>query len=327
MYPRHVTELEARFSLVSGEGDGAMLGLAAGDTAGGAWELGYAANTQQATVVAYHLIENGGLDTMELVERLRELDGSEEEEPVYRAASSNFRRWLDGAAAGSPVPEEAASIDTGPRAVPLGVVHRRDPEALRRQAVALGTLFSSDARSVLGGVVVASAVAASCFGQSGRDLIRGLAEVAAPTVADLKADHRMVGTGTLESALVELTDLIPHVGVDRGEDALAAIGSDGSRQPWDLIRAGLLLAAPVAPRDHLPIEQAARIGGSDLGAIVGGIVGSRVGIRAWPWAFANDTWFAEVGRRLARGPAEVSDLPIPYAVEQHLNSGERRGFH
>ena len=35
------SESEALYSLVSGEGDGFMLGLAAGDTAGGAWELGY----------------------------------------------------------------------------------------------------------------------------------------------------------------------------------------------------------------------------------------------------------------------------------------------
>jgi hypothetical protein len=94
-----------------------------------------------------------------------------------------------------------------------------------------------------------------------------------------------------------------------------------------MVLAGLLLAAPVAPRHHVPISSAAQIGGSRLGAVVGAIVGARVGIRAWPWAFANDTWFAEIGRRLVRGPDEVRDLPIPYAVEQHLMSGGRPGFH
>ena len=41
------------YSLVAGEGDGLMLGV----TAGGAWELGYSAITEQVTVIAYQLIE------------------------------------------------------------------------------------------------------------------------------------------------------------------------------------------------------------------------------------------------------------------------------
>jgi hypothetical protein len=116
-----------------------------------------------------------------------------------------------------------------------------------------------------------------------------------------------------------------HVGVTEAADALAIVDAEAVPEPWDLLRVGLLLAAPLAERAHIPIEQAARVGGSTLGAVVGGVIGARVGIRAWPWAFANDTWFAEIGRRLVRGPKEVSDLPIPYAVEQHLISGER-GF-
>ena len=322
-----MSELEARFSLVVGEGDGAILGLAAGDTAGGAWELGYSADTQQATVIAYQLIEAGRLDVPTLVEGIRELDGFQDEEPVYRVERPHFRGWLDRAAAGSPVPGEESSIDPGPRAIPLGVAHRRDAEALRQQTIELGGLFHTDALSLLGGVVVASAAAASCFGQSGRDLIAGVAEALDPAIADLQAAKGIVGLDGLESAATELTDLIPHVGVSGGDQALEAVGADRTKRPWDLIKAGLLLAAPVAQRVHLPIEQAARIGGSGLGAIVGGIVGARVGIRAWPWVFANDTWFAEIGRRLVRGPAELGDLPIPYAVEQHLNSGEQQGFH
>jgi hypothetical protein len=84
------------------------------------------------------------------------------------------------------------------------------------------------------------------------------------------------------------------------------------------------MVAPTAERSHDPVAEAARLAGSNGGAAAGAILGARVGIRAWPWAFANDTWFAEIGRRLARGPNEVRDLPIPYAVEQHLNSGVRQ---
>ena len=59
--------------------------------------------------------------------------------------------------------------------------------------------------------------------------------------------------------------------------------------------------------------------------MVGGIVGARVGIRAWPWAFANDTWFAEIGRlvRAQRSPGPAHSR----AVEHHLISGERQGLY
>ena len=138
-----------------------MLGMAAGDTAGGAWELGYSAYTEQATVIAYHLIEHGRLNPDTLVDAIRELDGAQEEDPVYRAVSPEFRVWLDRAAAGRPVPDTDASIDSGPRSVPLGVVNRKEPEKLRAEVFELGMLFHADAVTILGGGVVASAVAAS----------------------------------------------------------------------------------------------------------------------------------------------------------------------
>jgi uncharacterized protein YcfJ len=260
-----------------------------------------------------------------VVTALRELDGSDEEEPVYRAESPQFRAWLDRAAAGRPVPEEDPSLDAAPRAVPLGITHRRHPERLREQALSLGRLFHVDPQSILSGVVAAGAVAASCFGQSGRDLITGIVEIAEPAAATLEPDPV---SGAQPGDLVEgLRRIARHVGVIDGDEALAVISDGGDPAPWDLVRAGLLLSAPVVDRSHLPVEQAARLAGSPLAAMVGGIVGARVGIRAWPWAFANDTWFAEIGRRLVRGPNETRDLPIPYAVEHHLISGERQGLY
>jgi ADP-ribosylglycohydrolase len=297
-----------------------LLGLAAGDTAGGAWDLGYSAITEQATVLAYHLIEHDRLETDRLVGELRELDGSGEEEPVYRAESGQFRAWLDRAAAGRPVPEEGESLDGAPRAVPLGVSHRHDPSRLREDAVLLGRLFHDDPSAILAGVMAASAVAASCFGQSGRDLIVGVVEACEPVAATL-------GTDATRRQVDDLTALAGHVGVFDGIEAMAVVGDGPDHGPWQIALAGLLLSAPPVEPFHLPIEQAARIGGSALAAMVGGIVGARVGIKAWPWAFANDTWFAEVGRRLVRGPREVRDLPIPYAVEHHLISGERQGLY
>ncbi len=315
---------EALFTVVAGEGDGFMLGLAAGDSAGGAWELGYSAVTEQATILAYQLITYGALDTDDLVEGLLELDGNRDEEAVYRAESPEFRMWLDRARAGSGVPGDEPSLDAAARSLPLGVACRLDPDALIRQSIALGRVFHNDASTVAAGVVTASAVAASCFAQSGLDLIAGVAE----TVADAAGLYGpgLKDSGALDGLTSRIRALVPSVGARSGEEALEAVGGPAD-DPLGRVLAGLLLAAPVVPRHHLPIEQAARIGGSRLGAVVGAVVGARVGIRAWPWAFANDTWFAEIGRRLVRGPSEVRDLPIPYAVEQHLMSGGRPGFH
>jgi ADP-ribosylglycohydrolase len=295
-----------------------MLGLAAGDAAGGAWELGYSAITEQATVIAYQLIEHGRLQPESVIRAIGELDGSDGEEPVYRAESSSFRAWLDGAAAGNPMPGREPSLDGAPRAVPLGVVFRREPDLLRDQALALGRMFHADESSVLAGVVTAGAVAASCFGQSGRDLIAGVVEMLEPLAGALPQS---------EPLLAELGALQGRVGVIEGDEALAIASQGTDPSPWDRVKAGLLLAAPMADRPHRAIEQAARIGGSALAGMVGGVIGARVGIRAWPWALANDTWFAEIGRRLARGPNEVADLPIPYAVEHHLIAGERQGLY
>jgi len=320
-----VSDSESRFSLVAGEGDGAILGLAAGDSAGGAWELGYSAITEQATVISYQLIESPDLDTDQLLRAIRELDGADDEEPVYRAESPHFRTWLTRAAAGGVVPEEEPSLDAAPRGVPVGVALRRDPVALRDAVVEVGRAFHSDLSSIVSGLVSASAVAASCFGQSGRDLIAGVVETVELTATQVGSTLKYAGTATWDELIADLRLLMDYVGVTEASDALAIVDAEAVPEPWDLTRVGLLLAAPPAERAHIPIEQAARVGGSPLGAVVGGIIGARVGIRAWPWAFANDTWFAEIGRRLVRGPNEVSDLPIPYAVEQHLISGER-GF-
>lgn len=316
------SQSEALYSLVSGDGDGFMLGVAAGDAAGGAWELGYSAVTEQATVISYLLIEHRHLDPPELVRALREMDGSEDGDTVYRSETPHFRAWLDRAAAGSPVPEEEPSIDGVVRAIPIGVAFRRDPTAVTRETLAAGRIFDRHSKSLAAGVMSAAAVAASCFGQSGADLIAGVADTVLPLVDTISASAlQPESLGSLEETL---GSMVGAVGVRDGSQALELAGGDLT-DPLHLMLAGILLAAPISERHHTPIEQAARIGGSTLGAAVGAMVGARVGIRAWPWAFANDTWFAEIGRRVSRGPDEVRDLPIPYAVEQHLISGSLPG--
>jgi ADP-ribosylglycohydrolase len=322
--PGEESSAHSLYTVVAGEGDGFMLGLAAGDTAGGAWELGYSATTEQATILGYELITNRSLDLDAVVAGLLEMDGLHEEEPVFRAESPEFRAWLDRARTGAALPGDEPSLDAAARAPALGVAFRREPDELVARAIELGRLFHTGASTVAAGVLAGAAVAASCFAQSGLDLIAGVAES-----VELSGDELirgLHGAERVQSLASEVRALIPAVGVTSGDEAIETVGGD-REDPVHMVLAGLLLAAPVAHRHHVPISEAASLGGSRLGAVVGAIVGARVGIRAWPWAFANDTWFAEIGRRLVRGPNEVDDLPIPYAVEQHLMSGGRPGFH
>jgi ADP-ribosylglycohydrolase len=315
---------EPMYSLVAGEGDGAVLGLAAGDTAGGVWNLGYSAITQQATIISYELIANQQIDRIRLIDALLELDGSQDEEPVFRSESREFRAWLDAAGLGSLVPDETPSLDPIGRSAPLGVFYRRRPEDLYQEVVGLNRVLHSDAPSILSGVVIAAAVAASCFGQVGRDLILGVAEAVEPAVNELStATVGLVNVDLIADATERISALIEFYGIRSAGEALTKVQESDPPGPFDTTLAALLVAAPTAERAHEPVAEAAKLAGSNGGAAVGAILGARVGIRAWPWAFANDTWFAEMGRRLVRGPEEIRDLPIPYAVEQHLISGVR----
>lgn len=321
--PGRAEDNNPMFSLVSGEGDGFMLGLAAGDTAGGSWKLGYSAFTEQATLISYHLIENRAIRSEALIETLLEMDGSLGGEAVYRAETPEFRAWLDRAARrGGPL--AVATAENLVRSCPVGAAFQRDADAVVEAAVGLSRIFTTDAASVVAGVIGAASVAAASFGQSGRDFVAGVSEAAIMAVSDL--GEGLTGTERLDDLERELHDAIEIV----GEADATSVGDLMRGLEGDQLKvaiAGLLLAGSVSETPHRPVEQAARLGGSRLGAFVGAVVGARVGIRAWPWPFANDTWFAEIGRRVVRGPDEVRDLPIPYAVEQHLMSGAPRGFH
>ncbi len=309
------TESQALYTVIAGEGDGFILGMAAGDTAGGAWELGYSAPTEIATLVAYELIMHRELDEDRLTEAILEMDGSLSEMKVLRGESRAMRGWIDRAKADARSPGTEPTLDPAIHSCVLGVAYRNDPSEMLEVTLRLGRFFNTHSESLAAGAVVGASVAASCLAQSGLDLVAGVSEAMAGVDID-----GMTGLSQRIHGLIE------HVGVVSGEEA-HQIAAGGASGPLDLVLTALLLAAPVAKVKHTSIEQAARVGGSPLGAIAGAIVGARLGITAWPWVFANDTWFAEIGRRLVRGPDEVRDLPIPYAVEQHLMVGRGPSFH
>ncbi|MFO7293313.1 MAG: ADP-ribosylglycohydrolase family protein [Actinomycetes bacterium] len=304
----------ARFSLPVGEGAGSMLGLAAGDTAGGASELGYSSSAQQAVVVAYHLFRHGSVDRDLLVAELAELAGDDHQPSVLRGLSPQLRRWVEALGSDDPVLASETGLDPAVRAVPLGVWYRRDPEALVEAVLASTRVTHLDAPSAVVATAVAGAVAGSCFVQNGRDLLLGVWEIAVRARKEIEAD------GLLYAQLDRLDDVVSRIRQTSGllgaslPELSEALGDD----PVGQVATVLVSVAPTSTDPDRAVEEAAKLGGSPLGAIAGAILGARLGMRRWPWRFPNDSWFAAIGERLVEGRADLVDLPIPYAVEQRI---------
>jgi len=291
-----------------------MLGLAAGDAAGGAFADAYSAPTQQAVVVAYHLFRHGRLERESLASELIELDGGERDPSVYRETSPELRKWLDSVEAGEPEYGSELSLDPAMRAVPLGVWFRQRPDELIDAVLGSGRVTHLDAPSAVLATAVAGAVAGGCFAQNGRDLLMAVIEIAGRAIRAIESDDLRYAhidrAGEIAGHLRRSLDLM-----DAPSDELIEQATD----PLGMVVAGLALAAPVSSDPLEAIRSAAAVGGSSLGAVVGAVVGARVGVRAWPWKFPNDTWFVAMGERLVEGRTDLVDLPVPYAVEQRVS--------
>ena len=309
------------FSLLNGEGAGAMLAAAAGDVAGGTSALGYSAVTQQATVLAYHLLRNDGVDRQGLIDDWLELAADGESPSLYRSPSESFSSFLIAARAGEGSATAQPSAEPAARIHPVGVWYRRDPAKLVAAAIAASRITHSDATSVLGAAAVAGAVAASCFAQSGRDLLAAVAEVVERCLGEIGDDD--VSFSRLEDARAWHRELRELIQSRDATETVAGLAGRGTGSPGHLLMLSILLAAPVGVEPYRQVEQAASWGGTELAAIVGAMVGSRVGIRSWPWVVPNDTWFAEIGRRLVSGNRETRDIPVPNHVEERLSLGGR----
>ena len=131
--------------------------------------------TQQATVVAYHLLRNDGVDRALLGEEWKELGADAENPSVYRRpvrrASS---AWLEATSRGEGAATVEPSSEPAARVYPVGVWFRRDPDAAD-ECRRLGCEDHPHRRFDGGGAAaIAGAVAASSFAQVGRDLVARL---------------------------------------------------------------------------------------------------------------------------------------------------------
>jgi hypothetical protein len=309
----------ARQTLLVDEGAGAPLAAAAGDVAAGG--QGYSARTQVATIVSYHVMANAGLVRRLLIGEIAELDAPAE--GLYTRVTPEFREWLDGARAGSPIIAAIPSSEPATRMVGPALWFRNDPEALISTAAAMAAMETADGVSLVAAVAMAGAIAACSHVMSGWDLILGVSEVAAAAISLYEPrEHRYAAFDAARRLPDMLVALRPKIGADfyTIAGAAAQLGVPDGVIP---AIASIVLAANPLKDPVKTIEDAANNGGVDAGALTGAMVGARVGLRRWPWRVPNETWFAEIGRRLVSRERELRDLPVPYAVEERMQSAVR----
>lgn len=291
-----------------------MLGVAVGDAAGGDFDGGYAAATQQSLVVAYHLLRHGLFDREVMLAELVELDGDARDPSVLRQPSEHLREWLDTVHRGEPEYRSEPGLDPVVRVAPIGMWFRRQPDDLIEAALQSARVTHLDGPTAVMAAATAGAVAAACFAQNGRDMLMAVMDVAVQAAAKVEAEPLRYA---------HLEQVGPTLGRIRAAVDLGGLGSpdlaaDTGSDPVGLTLSGLVLGTVISREPEQVLADAARIGGSPLGALVGGIVGARVGIRRWPWEIPNDTWFVALGQRLVEQRADLVDLPVPYAVEQRV---------
>lgn len=306
------------FSLSIDDGAGALLAAAAGDVAGGADATSYSAITQVSTVLAYHLLTHGSVDRDVLARGLVELAGGEDGRFTYRAPSAAFDDWLRSSLRGNPTVSSMSSSEPAARSIPIGVFHRRDPGLLVVSVVNASRVTHLDASTAVAAAAVAGAVAGSCFVQAGADLVFGAAETAEQALKLIEEEPYRFGDANSASEVPARLRSMATVVANEPEAIVASVTAGRSADGIDGAILGIVLGANRLADPIKLIEAAANAGGSEAGSVTGGIVGARSGLIRWPWRVHNDTWFAELGRRLVSRHAEVRDLPIPYAVEERM---------
>lgn len=309
------------FSLPMDEGAGALIAAAAGDVAGGADATGYSAVTQISTIIAYHLLGHGGIERDRLLAEVLVLEGVPEGVPTYRGASADLRAFLDSARHGTPVVSGRPSSEPAARSAPIGVWFRRDPDGLVEAALACARLTHLDATTAVASAATAGAVAGSCFVQSGMDLVFGAVETGERALDRMQGQQYRYGDIDRAHRFPARLRQLAYLVTKDAREIVAGVSDDNGPAGTDGAILGILLGASKRNESIRLIEAGAMAGGSEVGAIAGAIVGARSGLVRWPWRVPNDTWFAEIGRRLVIRNRETRDLPIPHAVEERMLHG------
>ena len=309
-----------------GGGAGAVLGAAAGDVLAAGQDRVYGFLTQLNVITSYHLLRWGTVDPNRLGDEYASLAFPDRGSDVYRAAPPWFRAWLEEQRRGSPSPMPFENAGAAARMVPVGVWFRKDPVALVEETIRAAMITHTQEGTVVAACAMAGAIAGAAFGQSGRDLVFGAAEVAK------RAETRVVdiaGTVASPAGSPPLSLLLRHAAQLVGASSREISEEIRSWTPNALavgaVVTAIVLGAPILERPSVGVREAVGVESEprEVAVMAGAVVGARVGPHRWPWQVVNDLWFAELGRRLATGDGRYEDLPDPYAVEEVLTFAGR----
>ncbi len=345
---------------MSGSVATALLGLAAGDVLGAGYEgmsapaiarlagngrlrprTGslYSDDTQQALVVAYHLLKHGEVVPERLADELVALALPSETGGVYRGPGPGFRSFVAHRLEGAGVDEAAqpsAGNGAAMRVAPVAIRFAGDPAALAGQVLAASLVTHADPRGVAAAAAVASAVVAAARGQHGPDLLHTAADAAEDAEHALFSDHYgRLGPGedwhTMSRSLRAAgtlagrppADVVAAVGARAASSSAYADASGTAPYAPASVVTALVLAADPDGEPAGPVERVVALGGDadTMGAITGAVVGARTGARQWPWPIPNALLLAEVGRRLAAGSQGTDGLPDLYELEAEAATG------
>jgi len=299
-------------------GAGVLLGLAAGDQGSGA---AYGHHGQLAMVVSYEMLRHGGVEQVRIRDALSRLTGGRSGRSRVRGAPPWLDLYLEQERAHGLGSGPHGGMDVATRAVPIGVWHRNHPAELVADAIRAANATHTDRPSLVTAAVLSGAIAGISHGQYGRDLVAGAWEVGR------MAEERVEGDPSFEGEATELLDTLKSLlSLVGGNPAAIVDQAQPERQSLVSVMAAIAIGAPLRQDPFEVIPEVAQLRRRDIDIIVSAMVGARVGLVQWPSSVANDTWFAEIGRRLADREPLVDDLPDLFEVEDRLSHGPPGGY-
>lgn len=294
-------------------GEGAILGAAAGELLVSGTRRAYGIGMQQAVVTAYHLFQHQDIDREMLAGDLLEFAyPSDGRASVYRTPDAWFSAFLEESRHGPVSPMPFRNAGASLRSVPIGLWFRKEPDRLLAASIGTTRVTHTRPESAVAAAAIGGAVAGAGFGQAGRDLILGAAEVAA------RAETRLGDGAAVSDAIRRAVDLADASAREISNEVMSWAIDDPA---IEVAVVAVTIGSHGVDRSEVVVREAAGVGAhaADVAPLVGAIVGARSGLHRWPWPIPNDLWFAEIGRRLARQESTYEDLPDPYAVEEVLN--------